>query len=494
MSNGWLILSMNTALVKPNQVLRLVIVGGGIAGLSAAWYAQQEARRQGVELQLTVLESSNRWGGKIYTEGADGNGDGALILEMGADAFLTRKPWALVLARELGLEDRIQGVNQENSRTFVAHRGRLTPLPEGLQLLVTTQLLPFLRSPLFSPGGKLRVLLERFVPRRKAQGDETLADFVRRRLGAEALDKLAEPLLAGVYNAEPEHQSMLATFPQFPALEQQYGSLMRGSRAAHAEQKAAPSAIPPFISFKTGAHELIDALVDQLDADLRLHTAVEAVETCDGGGYTLTLSSVETLEADAVIFATPANVTAKLLQQAAPEAAAHLREIRYAGIGTIYLSYRREDVPHPLDGFGVVIPSSEGRRIDGMTWTSSKWAGRAPSGQGLLRVFFGGPQTRDVLDLNDADLLAVVREELSDLLGIEAQPLFQRIFRWREGYPQYDLGHLERVEAIEAALPPGMIVTGSSYRGVGVPDCVKQGQAAAQQVISLLAQREAVRT
>jgi oxygen-dependent protoporphyrinogen oxidase len=282
---------------------------------------------------------------------------------------------------------------------------------------------------------------------------------------------------------------MLATFPQFPALEQKYGSLMRGSRVAQAERKATPSDVPAFISFKTGAHELIDALVGQLDADLRLNTAVEAVETCDGGGYRLTLSDGEVLEADAVIFATPANVTAKLLHQAAPEAATHLREIRYAGIGTIYLSYRREDVPHPLDGFGVMIPSSEGRRIDGMTWTSSKWAGRAPSNQVLLRVFFGGPQTRDVLDLNDSDLLAVVSGDLRDLLGIESQPLFQRIFRWREGNPQYDIGHLERVAAIEAALPPGMIVTGSSYRGVGVPDCVKQGQTAAQQVIEFLKQR-----
>lgn len=478
---------MLTTQVKAAQARHLVIVGGGIAGLSAAWYAPQGD----VDVQVTVLESSERWGGKVYSEQVGAEGDALLILELGADAFLTRKPWALALARELGLHERIQGVNTNNSRTFVLHGGRLTPLPQGLQLLVPTKLLPFLRSPLFSWRGKLRVLFERFVPRREAHGDETLANFVRRRLGAEALEKLGEPLLAGVYNAEPERQSMQATFPQFPALEQQYGSLMRGSRASQAERKAAPATEPPFISFKTGAHELVDALVDQLDADLRLNTAVESVEKA-GGSYQLMLTNGETLEADAVIFATPANVTAKLLRQAAPQAAAHLREIRYAGIGTCYLSFCREDVPHALDGFGVVIPSSEGRQIDGMTWTSSKWDGRAPHDEVLLRVFFGGPHTRAMLDLNDADLLAAVRGELRDLLGIDAPPLFQRVFRWRDGYPQYDLGHLERVAAIEAVLPPGLLVTGSSYRGVGVPDCIKQGQAAAQQAVEFLAQREVV--
>ncbi|MCC6802449.1 MAG: protoporphyrinogen oxidase [Anaerolineae bacterium] len=477
---------MLTTPVKPTAAHRLVIVGGGIAGLSAAWYARQ----QDADVQITVLEACERWGGKVYTEHVNTKGDTPLILEMGADAFLTRKPWALALARELGLDERIQGVNTNNSRTFVLHGGRLTPLPQGLQLLVPTQLLPFLRSPLFSWRGKLLVLLERFVPRREGHGDETLANFVRRRLGAEALDKLGEPLLAGVYNAEPERQSMQATFPQFPALEQKYGSLMRGSRAAQAERKAAPATEPPFISFKTGAHELVDALVDKLDADLRLNTAVESVERRSGGDYRLALTSGEMLEADAVIFATPANVTAKLLRQAAPQAAAHLSKIRYAGIGTCYLSFRRSDVPHALDGFGVVIPSSEERQIDGMTWTSSKWDGRAPDDEVLLRLFFGGPHTRDMLDLNDSDLLAVVREEIRQILRIEAPPLYQRVFRWREGYPQYDVGHLERVTAIEATLPPGLFVTGSSYRGVGVPDCIKQGQAAAQQAVEFLAERD----
>lgn len=479
---------MNTASVKAAEVSRLVIVGGGIAGLSAAWYARKESREQGVDLHITVLEASDRWGGKIYTEQVDSGNDTPLILELGADAFLTRKPWALELARELGLDNRIQGVNTANSRTFVLYHGTPVPLPDGLQLLVPTKLLPFLRSPLFSWRGKLRIMLERFIPRRAGQGDETLAAFVRRRLGAEALDKLAEPLLAGVYNAEPERQSMQATFPQFPMLEQQYGSLMRGIRATR-DKRSTPPTIPPFISFKTGAHELIEALVSQLDADLRLNSAVERIQK-EGDHYTLALTNSETLRSGIVVFATPANITAELLSESVPQAAARLREIRYASIGTIYLSYRREDVPHPLDGFGVVIPSSEGRHIDGITWTSSKWAGRAPSDQVLLRVFFGGPHTRAIFGMNDADLCALAHEELGSLLGIKMQPVCAHVFRWFEGYPQYDLGHLDRVAAIESSLPPGLFVTGSSYRGVGVPDCIRQGQEVAQQVITELTQRK----
>lgn len=470
----------------------VIIVGGGIAGLSAAWYVQREALKRGLDLHYTVLEQSNRWGGKIQTEQVEGFGNAPFILEAGPDAFLTRKPWVLALARELGLSERILSVNQENSRTFVVNRGRPTPLPDGLQLLVPTKLLPFLRSPLFSIRGKLRIGLDVFIPRRQTQTDETLADFVRRRLGAEVLDKLAEPLLAGVYNAEPERQSILATFPQFPALEKRYGSLIRGIQATQDERTA--DTTPPFISFETGTHELVKALVAQLTGSLHLDAIVHGVKPSAGGMYTVMLDDGTQLQADAVIFALPAKTTAALLHESAPEAAAHLNTIRYAGIGTMYLGFRRSDVPHPLDGFGLVIPSSERRRIDGMTWISSKWNCRAPSGHALLRVFFGGPHTREMMELDDLNLLKLIRDEMRSLLGVQSPPVFHRIFRWHDGYPQYDVGHLERVAAIESALPPGLYVTGSSYRGVGIPDCVKQGQAVAQQVISELAKRDTATT
>lgn len=489
---------MNILPSEPNAVQEtnhgpanhIVIVGGGIAGLSAAWYLQQEARHRGLYLHYTVLEQSNRWGGKIQTEQVDGFGDAPFILEAGPDAFLTRKPWALALAHELGLSARILGVNQDNSRTYVVNRGKPTPLPDGLQLLVPTKLLPFLRSPLFSIRGKLRVGLDLFIPRRQSAADETLADFVRRRLGAEMLDKLAEPLLAGVFNAEPERQSILATFPQFPALEKRYGSLIHGMRATRDERSS--DTPPTFFSFETGTHELVSALVAQLTGSLHLDAAVHTIKLSADANFTVVLADGTRLQADAVILALPAKATADLLREAAPEAAALLQTIRYLGIGTMYLGFRRRDIPHPLDGFGLVIPRSERRRIDGMTWTSSKWNCRAPSDHVLLRVFFGGPHTRAMMELDDATLLAVIRDELRSLLGVHAPPLFHRIFRWQDGYPQYDLGHLERVAAIESALPAGLCVTGSSYRGVGIPDCIKQGQAAAHQVISLLAERQTI--
>jgi oxygen-dependent protoporphyrinogen oxidase len=231
---------------------------------------------------------------------------------------------------------------------------------------------------------------------------------------------------------------------------------------------------------------LVDALVAQLKGTLRLNTTVQTLQKSLDGGYTLILNTGENLTADSVILATPAKIASALLHDAVPEASDHLRTIRTASIGAVYVGYKREDVPHPLDGFGAVIPSSEGRHIDGMTWTSSKWNRRAPSGHVLIRVFFGGPHTRAAMDLVDDALVSMVRDELRSLLGVQAMPLFHRIFRWPDGYPQYDLGHVERVDAIESALPRGLYVTGSSYRGVGVPDCIKQGQAAAGQVVSHL--------
>lgn len=449
----------------------VVVIGGGITGLSAAWALQQAA------LRYAVLEESPRWGGKIHTERVEGVGGAPFILEAGADAFLTRKPWVFELARELGLEDRIQPVNGDGEGTFVLHRGQPVPLPAGLTLLAPTRLLPFLRSPLFSLGGKLRAVCDLFIPPRRLEDDESLADFVLRRLGAEMLDKLGEPLLAGVFNGDPSRLSIRATFPQFPALEREYGSVIRGARVKAAQ--AAP-AEPPFISFKTGAGELIDALTAQLRGDLCLNASVRHIERGEAGMYRLILTNGKALETRAIITATPPFVTAKLLREIAPRAACALDAIPCSGIGTAYFAYRREAVPRPLNGLGLLVPRSERRCIDGVTYTTSKWAGRAPADHVLLRVFFGGARTRDMLDLDDAALVTALRAELKAILGITAAPLFERIYRWRNAYPQYEIGHLERVEEAEKALPAGIILAGSAYRGIGVPDCVRQGREAAR--------------
>ncbi len=468
--------------ITHNSTSPVVIIGGGITGLSAAWALQKQG------IPSIVLEASGRWGGKIRTEFVEGYGAEPFVIEAGPDSMLTQKPWGLQLAVELGLEDRLLGTNDAQRKVFVLNRGQLTPLPDGVMLIVPTKFMPFVTSPLISWPGKLRLALELFLPARTDDADESLGDFVRRRLGAEVLDKLAEPLMAGIYNTEAERQSLLATFPRFRDIETKYGSLTRGMLAAQRARKTVglnplPGGKQPsaFMSFQTGMHELVDALIDQLDADLRLNTAVESIEPQADGSYRLALSDNSHLTTENLILTTPAHITSNLLDTVS-HTAAQLNAIRYVSTGTMALALKREDVPHPLNGFGIVIPRSESRPINAMTWTSTKFERRAPDGHVLLRVFFGGSRTPESFELGDASLHTMVADQLRNLLGITKDPLFTRVFRWREANPQYDVGHLDHIDALEAALPSGIHVTGSAYRGIGVPDCVRQGQETAMQV------------
>jgi oxygen-dependent protoporphyrinogen oxidase len=445
------------------QKSELIIIGGGIAGLAAAWYAQQQG------IPYTLLESSNRFGGLIHTERV-----GDTVIEYGPDAFITRKPHALQLVKELDLEDALIPVNKTRERIYVLIGKRLVPLPDGLGLLVPTKLMPFLRSPLLTWTGKLRLLLDWFIPAKTDDDDESLADFITRRMGKQVLDRLADPLLAGVYNAEMDKQSILATFPQYRTLEKQHGSLIRGMRSS---QKSA-SEDSGLMSFQHGMSQLVDTLVSQLTGDLRLNTRVERIMA----GYQVHLASGEILESDSLIMATSANIAANLMQSIAPEAAQGLGKIRYAGIGSISLAYRVQDISHSLDAYGVVIPSNEGRPIDGIQWNSSKWSNRAPAGMVLLRVFFGGPHTRAMLEKSESEIVAIVREQLRDILGIQAEPQFYRLRTWANAYPQYDVGHVQRVADVMASLPPTIALAGNAYHGVGIPDTVKSAISAVQTI------------
>jgi oxygen-dependent protoporphyrinogen oxidase len=372
----------------------------------------------------------------------------------------------------------------------VLRHGRPVRLPDGLFMIVPTKFMPFALSPLISPLGKLRMALDLFIPARRDDRDETLADFVRRRLGNEALDTIAEPLMSGIYSADADKQSILATFPRFRQLEREHGSLIRGmlaSRRQNAQNGADSKKSSPFMSLAGGTQELIDALVPRLTGDLRLNTAVQSIETLSGG-YRVTTSTGETLHADAVILTIPAYAAATLVRPLAPSAAENLASIRYVTTGTISLAYRTSDITRPLGGFGLVVPKGEERPINAITVSSSKFAHRGPDGYALIRVFFGGSRTPQTLALDDSQLLAVVRAELRSILGIETAPLFHRIYRWPQGNPQYDVDHLDRVAAIESELPPDLFVTGSAYRGVGLPDCVHQSQQTAEKVIDRLKQ------
>lgn len=457
----------------------VAIVGGGIAGLSAAWYLQQHG------VNYTLFEESGRWGGHVLTERVT-TPDGDYVVEAGPDSFITQKPWGIQLARELGLEDRLLGTNDQMRKVYVLNKGKPTPMPDGVLLIVPTRFLPFALSPLISPLGKLRMGLDLVLPARRDGQDETLADFIRRRLGSEALDKIAEPLLSGIYNSEAEKQSLLATFPRFRELEMKYGSLTRGMLASRRNSAAAngneQKPLSTFMSLAGGTAELTDALAAQLTGDLRLQTGILRLERGQQDGYRLTTTTGEVVDAGAVILAVPAFAAGKLVAEVASDVARHLADIRYVSTGTVSLAYHMTDIRRPLAGFGLVVPSSERRPINAITWSSLKFDRRAPDGHALLRVFFGGSRSPQSMDLDDKTLLAFVQAQLRELMGIETAPLFHRIYRWRLSNAQYDVGHLDRVAAIEAALPTGLYVTGSAFRGVGLPDCIKQSQDTAERV------------
>jgi oxygen-dependent protoporphyrinogen oxidase len=465
---------------------RVAIVGGGIAGLATAYYLQEGARQAGLSLSYSLIESAPGFGGKIVTHAGDG-----FVIEGGPDSFITQKPAALRLCRELGLEDRLLGTNDAQRKVYVLDGGRLRPLPDGVMLVVPTRFAPFALSPLISAPGKLRMGMDLFIPPRRDDGDESLADFIRRRLGQEALDKIAEPLMAGIHVADPERLSLQATFPRFIQLEQKYGSLIKGMlaqktrRASRDGNGARASKLSLFMTLRGGLRELVEALVAQLEGDLMPGTGVVELAR-DQDGYQLRLADGGVLSADAVILATPSYVAADLVEPMHARLAKGLRAIRYVSTATVSLGFRRAEFEHPLDGFGFVVSARDKSKLMACTWTSTKFDRRAPGEHVLLRAFVGGPRNESLVDLPDQALLGLVREELREVMGVSARPVLTRIYRWPGGNPQYDVGHLERVDhlAAMAADLPGLYLTGSAYRGVGLPDCIQQGQNTAETVIA----------
>ena len=464
--------------------MKVAVVGGGVAGLAAAHRALELARERGVDIALTLLEARDRLGGTIETERADG-----FLVEAGPDSFISEKPWALALCRRLGIEDRLVRTDDRYRRTFVWHRGRLHPLPDGFQLLAPTQITPFLTSGLFSWPGKLRMALDLLLPRGRSGGDETLGAFVRRRLGREALERVAQPLVAGIYTADPDELSLGATMPRFLELERRERSvilaLWRASRRAPmAGTSGARWSL--FVTFTGGMSELIDALASRLPAGAaRLKQRASTVER-HHGRWRIVLTDGEAIEADRVVIATESHAAAWLVRYVDPQLGALLGEIVYASAATVSLGYRRADVPHPLDGFGFVVPHTEGRALLAGTFSSVKYPGRAPEGFVLLRAFLGGTLGGAALGDDDEAIAARARGELADALGVAAEPVLTRVHRHPASMPQYRLGHLDRVEAIERKLEamPGLRLAGGAYRGVGIADCVHSAEVAAEAVLT----------
>lgn len=454
---------------------RVTVVGAGIAGLAAAWELEIQ-RRSGVPLDWRVLESESRAGGKIWTERVDG-----CLIERGADSFVADKPGARELIQELGLEGELLGIEPRATRVFIARGDRLIPLPRDMFLAVPIRLGPFLRSPLLSLSGRFRVLLEPFTRVPDAPGDESLAEFITRHLGREALQRIAEPLMAGIHLADPERLSMNAAFPALVAMERRYGSLLWAARATARRTGRRPLARR--MALRSGMSELVDKLLARLPGgSVNLDRRVEAIERTDTG-WRLRIADAPAVETDGLVLALPAPLAADLLEPTSPRIAHELDQIHYASSANLTLAFDEDHFERPLTGSGFLVPRSERRTITACTFVSSKFPNRAPTGITLLRVFFGGARDPEAVQRPDDELLAAARADLEALLGIRAEPRFARLARFSLGTPQYAVGHLDRVAAIERGAPPDLAIAGSALHGVGLPECVVSGREAARRVL-----------
>src|SRR5450755_1503553 len=460
---------------------RIAIIGGGISGLSAA-YTLEEKRQSGTPVQYMLFESSERLGGVLVTDHVDG-----CILEAGPDSFLTEKPWAADLCRKVGLGDQLIGSNDADRKTYILTKGKLVVLPDGLMFMVPTKIIPTVLSPLFSVRTKLRMAAEWFHPPRKADEDETVGEMVKRHYGAEMVDLLADPLLSGVYGGEASQLSVRAVLPRFADMEAKHGSLGRAMLSARVKMaKAAKApAKPLFSSLKEGMQQMVDALVASLDApSLKTSAPVQSVIRQDNG-WTVS-AGYQTDHFDAVIMATPTPAASVVLEATDGNLARELSAIHYSSSVTVTLGYD-ETVRRSLPpGFGYLVPRTEGRRMLAATFVHNKFPHRAPDNRALVRCFLGGARDEQVLELSEDEILKIVRDELSQIIGLKAEPLFARVHKWKSAMAQYSVGHLERLQRIETLRQslPGLALAGNGYSGIGVPDCVRSGAEAAGKILA----------
>ena len=431
---------------------RIVIIGGGIAGTSLAW------RLESAGVDVTLLERRERLGGVIETVREED-----FLIEGGPDSFVTMKPWGKTLCEELGIGGGLRPLARPGF--FVRSRGKLHRFPAGVLLSVPTKILPFLFNSLLSFRSKMRMGLDLILPRGPEVEDESLADFVLRRFGREALEKVAEPVMAGIFVAPADQLSLQTTFPQFAKMERDHRSLIRAFR----KHRRHASGGSPFLTLEGG----MDGLVRALESGLKktkviTGCAVDAIEP----GWRI-IAGAETTEADAVVLAVPASEAARLVRPFDPSLSDRLGTIRATSTATCSLAYRQEDIPHDLDGTGFVIPRKERETILACTWSSRKFDGRAPEGKILLRCFLGGVGMEHVFERNDDELVRTAREDLERTLGITADPLLHRLFRWPNANPVYEVGHLKKVQEIDRNAPDGLHFLGSPYHGLGIPDCVR---------------------
>jgi len=476
---------------------RIVIIGGGISGLSSAFYLERMAAGADIPVELTIVERSGRLGGKIDTLRTDG-----FVIEKGPDSFLTRKQAIIDLADDLGIAGELTKINPSGKSAFIVHQNRLFPMPQGLVLGIPTEVMPFAKTGLLTPLGKLRAALDFVLPAQKGRRDESVGEFLERRLGPEVVQRVAEPLLAGIYAGELDKLSLRATFPQFREAELKHGSLIRGMR--HSVRRGAAGGGTPvdarfrgaaFLTFRRGLSTMVEALDDALaGVDRRMGQRAAAIrKTADGANarrYAVELDSGETLEADAVVVAAPAFAAAPLLDGHVDVTA--LQAIDYVSVANVVLAFDKATFGLEFKGSGFLVPRTEGRHITACTWTSTKWLHTSPQDKVLLRCYVGRAGDEASVELPDDQLAAAVLQDIRDILSVRAEPIFTEITRLRRSMPQYPVGHVEAIGGLRDRLAeqlPGVYVIGNAIDGIGLPDCIRQGKAAARQALAELAER-----
>jgi len=464
---------------------RIAIIGGGISGLSAA-FTLEEKRQSGAGIQYVLFEAAPRFGGVMVTDRADG-----CLIEAGPDSFLTEKPWAADLCRKIGLGDQLIGSNDADRKTYiVVHkngRDRLVVMPDGLMFMVPTKILPTVLSPLFSLRTKMRMAAEWFHPPHKAEADETVAQMVERHYGSEMVDLLADPLLSGVYGGEATDLSVRAVLPRFADMESKHGSLGRAMLAARKKMAGAAKAPPRplFSSLKEGMQQMVDAVVARLDAaNLRTSSPVQSLIPQDDG-WTVA-AGYQSDHFDAVIIAAPAHAAAAVLQSADENLARELASINYSSSVTLTLGYDEKVRRSLPPGFGFLVPRSAGHRMLAATFVHNKFPHRAPENRAIVRCFLGGARDEAILNQTEDQILAIARDDLRQIIGLTAEPIFTRVYKWKSAMAQYSVGHLERLQRIETLRLkiPGLALAGNGFNGIGVPDCVRSGTEAATKILS----------
>lgn len=470
---------------------KIIIIGGGIAGLAAAVHLKAGAKAHNKTVDVLLLEKNSRIGGKIITEKLD-----RYLIEGGPDSFLPEKVWSVNLAKHLGLEPEMLPSNDQFKGTFIYSNKALHSLPEGVMLMVPTSFWPMAKSHLITWPGKLRMGMEVAIPKRKIMEDESLASFVTRRLGRECLEKIAEPLVAGIHTSNPDNMSVLATFPRFVQMEQKSGSLIMGMLAALKSRPHATLSGPPpkpgqpkmtyFMSFRNGMQTLTQACVDYIGGgSIRMNASVKAIEP-KGKGYSVILDNNESLGADHVMVASAAYDAADMVKGFDEPLAAQMNKIAWSSSATVSIAFRKNDLRTRLKGFGFIVPRVEGRRVNAATYSSIKWSFRAPDDMVLIRTFVGGGHHEELVhELDDAGMVKMVLEELDEIVGVKASAQFSKVYRWFKGMPKYTVGHLDRMALLDRILSthPGLHLIGCSYKGIGIGDCIHEAQIAAEKIL-----------